>query len=321
MFTNFITDNETPQDKRCIGCNNRFPLSIEYFRENANKSDGYSQICYECEVTYKATTSQKCIACGNVFPLSSQYWKKRKETKIGFVSECLVCMRAREKQWKTDNHERYLQKKRIWISKNIERVNESKLKYQINNKEKIALSYKSLKEKFPERYKSYQKRYADKNREKINEKHRLYYNNNKDKIAIRSSKYQKENAEKVRQNTRNWRKNNPEKYLSCLHRRRVLLSANQENYTKDDVYRIYELQDKKCLYCGIPMINDKALATKEVPFYTIDHYIPITKGGGNNAENIVLACGVCNSRKNNKLPEEFKTHMQTRYGITIKIRE
>ncbi|MBZ5623051.1 MAG: HNH endonuclease [Acidobacteriia bacterium] len=40
---------------------------------------------------------------------------------------------------------------------------------------------------------------------------------------------------------------------------------------------------------------------------TIDHYIPLSKGGTNFPDNIVLACWPCNNRKRAKLPSEFRS--------------
>lgn len=39
---------------------------------------------------------------------------------------------------------------------------------------------------------------------------------------------------------------------------------------------------------------------------TIDHLIPLSKGGDNRLENLVLACQECNRLKADKLPNEFK---------------
>ena len=52
----------------------------------------------------------------------------------------------------------------------------------------------------------------------------------------------------------------------------------------------------KCQYCGVPG------SAKEL---TIDHIIPISRGGKNTWENVVTACGPCNGRKGNRLLDEI----------------
>ena len=37
----------------------------------------------------------------------------------------------------------------------------------------------------------------------------------------------------------------------------------------------------------------------------IDHYIPLSKGGLHDLQNLVIACSACNLRKSAKMPEEF----------------
>jgi len=53
-----------------------------------------------------------------------------------------------------------------------------------------------------------------------------------------------------------------------------------------------------CQYCG----SDKDL--------TIDHVLPVSKGGKSTFENCVTACKPCNSRKTNKLPNETGFHLK-----------
>jgi len=77
MFPDFNTPNEYSQLKKCVGCDKQHPRDITHFRENIYYPDGYSNICYECEVTYKAKTTQKCIKCGNTYPLLPDYWSKK----------------------------------------------------------------------------------------------------------------------------------------------------------------------------------------------------------------------------------------------------
>lgn len=50
--------------------------------------------------------------------------------------------------------------------------------------------------------------------------------------------------------------------------------------------------DPTCKYCGIILTVETA---------TIDHVIPMSKGGTNAKDNLVLSCQKCNSQKGSKL--------------------
>ena len=56
-----------------------------------------------------------------------------------------------------------------------------------------------------------------------------------------------------------------------------------------------------CYYC-----KNKITGIK-----TIDHKIPVIKGGTNNKENLVLCCKHCNSQKNNKNEEEYREWLKS----------
>lgn len=49
-----------------------------------------------------------------------------------------------------------------------------------------------------------------------------------------------------------------------------------------------------CRYCGVKITRREM---------TIDHYIPRSKGGTNSWKNFVLACGPCNTKKGDSMPE------------------
>ena len=55
-----------------------------------------------------------------------------------------------------------------------------------------------------------------------------------------------------------------------------------------------------CQYCG---------SKKEL---TIDHVIPVSKGGKSNFENCVTACKHCNTKKGGRLPSEANMYLKRR---------
>lgn len=59
-------------------------------------------------------------------------------------------------------------------------------------------------------------------------------------------------------------------------------------------YAVYDkgiAQCWRCFYCGCSIWER----------YTIDHVIPLSKGGSNKVKNIVLACESCNHEKGDRL--------------------
>lgn len=81
-------------------------------------------------------------------------------------------------------------------------------------------------------------------------------------------------------------------------KRRAMQKDSDVTYIKQK-----ELLDsaKKCYWCGINF-------TKYI-IKTIDHYVPIAKGGKHSIDNIVVACKSCNSSKQAKAPEDFAIKM------------
>lgn len=50
------------------------------------------------------------------------------------------------------------------------------------------------------------------------------------------------------------------------------------------------------MYCGKPVSDRDG---------TVDHMLPLARGGSNNDDNLVAACKKCNELKNNRTPLEF----------------
>lgn len=75
--------------------------------------------------------------------------------------------------------------------------------------------------------------------------------------------------------------------------RRRASKRNVENtLTEEQWKQVLEFYNYTCAYCG-----------KSIPdCYTLDHVIPISKGGPHAIDNVVPACLSCNSGKGNRKP-------------------
>jgi 5-methylcytosine-specific restriction endonuclease McrA len=111
---------------------------------------------------------------------------------------------------------------------------------------------------------------------------------------LRSARYQA-NREKEKASVRQWSAANPEK-RNAMRRRHLARKRNAEgNHTEADIKRQHKAQGGKCYYCHA-FVGET---------YHVDHVIPLSRGGSNGPENIVIACAICNISKQDRLPHEW----------------
>lgn len=78
------------------------------------------------------------------------------------------------------------------------------------------------------------------------------------------------------------------------HKQRTSLMGLESNLSTAAWNRTLKYFNYKCVYCGRQ-------------YESLDHYIPVDKGGSTTIENCVPACQRCNSAKRVKMPREFTT--------------
>lgn len=81
----------------------------------------------------------------------------------------------------------------------------------------------------------------------------------------------------------------PEKSNEYSALRRARKSAVETTLTASEWRETLRAFDRACAYC---LRTDRKL--------TQDHMIPISRGGPHSQENVVPACGPCNSRKQHR---------------------
>jgi 5-methylcytosine-specific restriction endonuclease McrA len=128
---------------------------------------------------------------------------------------------------------------------------------------------------------------------KNNSKSRKKNNNYSEKRKVWDEKYSKQNFEKIKQTKRKWEKNNREKCRMKVRRRREREKQIKGYCTYDQWINRMKFYGNRCYYCKIE--------TK----LTMDHRIPISRGGYGWPSNLVPACLSCNSSKRDKTEKEF----------------
>lgn len=94
-------------------------------------------------------------------------------------------------------------------------------------------------------------------------------------------------------------KSKTKKRARDLKRRFLKYNADLEfKITYSTIDEIKTKYDNKCAYCGKDCSQE----------YHIDHKLPLSRGGGNNIDNLALSCPTCNLRKNDKTDVEFIGH-------------
>lgn len=139
--------------------------------------------------------------------------------------------------------------------------------------------------------------YNDIHRDEIREKGRLYRESHREVLRERARRhnpvYYAAHREEMAAASREWRRQNP--VLVRLHsRRRFHLNRAGGRLPSDRLLSIRHAdQDGRCAYC------------REEKELELEHLIPVSKGGGNDFDNLLFSCRSCNASKGNKDPAAF----------------
>ena len=134
------------------------------------------------------------------------------------------------------------------------------------------------------------------NRELCLERARRWKDANREAVNEWSREYRRQNIDVVADRYRQWAQSDLGKSTrrAISHKRRAIQKRLVHRpFPRNWHWQQLQIQKKRCHYC------DRRFTEGLPP--TIDHVIPIARGGDDAPENCVLACKPCNSSKKDKL--------------------
>ena len=223
------------------------------------------------------TQIKRCSTCGEQKPLDM--FHKDCSKKSGLSSCCKSCAIERSRKHHADNRETILEHRRQHYADNRDVERARRRQYYASNRD-AALAYG--------------RQYRAEHRDGMREYNRQYRANNHEEVIRQKRQYYVENRTAILAKDRQYRAANPDKVYQQSIRRRARKAAADGTYTSADIRAQLKRQKGRCYWCG-----------KKVMDYHVDHVIPLSRGGSNGPENLVIACPSCNLSKGRKLPHEW----------------
>lgn len=244
--------------------------------------------------------NKKCSKCGEIKPLKD-FYKSRGLRR----ADCKACCAKRSFVWRAKNKEHVREISRKWRKENPGLLKKSRernrpriiaagKKRYTENREKIKAKVAAYREKNKEKirkrtaekckteaYRSYHREYSATRRKENNEWAAKYRETHRELCNKRISDYRKTPEGKFTGKKKHYRKKiTPTAILPINSRRMELTYPEGES--------VLEVYGRVCASCG---------STEDI---TIDHVVPLVKGGLHIKSNVQPLCRRCNSKKGRK---------------------
>lgn len=218
--------------------------------------------------------TKRCNSCGNEKPFDAFYNDASK--KDGHSSFCRDCrkkssrayyadnkdtVKVQQKQYRASHKAQICAQKRRWRDANLDYARSKSREWNRNHKERRYQTFVQWREKNRKHLRDYARSWRDLNREAYISYQRAY------------------------------RKQNPHIILNAVNKRRAKIGKFAD-LTKHEWFNLMVQYEWRCFYCS-RVLTDKTR--------TVDHIIPISRGGRHHMANLIPCCRDCNRKKNARI--------------------
>jgi hypothetical protein len=173
--------------------------------------------------------------------------------------------------------------------------NEYKRQYREANREAVLEQQRQWREANRETVRERNRRWYEANREEEQKRSRRRYEANREAARERNRRWREANREVKRERDRRWNEANPDKRRAHKHTRRA---RKRDAFVEVVVPReVYERDNWTCHICDLRINKATSNVWPRPTSPTIDHVIPLAKGGEHSYANCKAAHLRCNTRK------------------------
>ena len=227
---------------------------------------------------------------------------RARESKARYVAKNKLKIRA----YVVANKEAVAARKARWSKAYAERIKKQRAEKYAANRESVLAKQRIYQEKRKAEKSEYDRAYRLRNLEKKTIYYAQWCAENKEHLkeyraatteerSVRAAAWYEANKEEEKRKNKEYAKTeNGRAILANIRHRRRAAKKNCDSRSTAEEIRQFMSSATSCFYC-------KRTGLK----LTLDHFVPLAKGGAHSIENFRAACRSCNSRKKDRDPHAF----------------
>jgi hypothetical protein len=313
-----IMDDNT-QTKQCAKCKAHKPLTA--FTKRRNTKDGlycYCRACVQAKGRIYQAENADAIRARRRARYAANREQVQEQHRRYYAERGRFCQRA----YYAANAERIRAQRRMHRAANREKACEARRQYRIKNAEKCRAYMSAYRATKAEQIRCQRRVYYAANAERLRtvarawrhahldhvKKHRNEHRRqNRERIKAVRRAYEERNRERIQTRNREYKRRDPIANRIREHRRRARKRAAGGHHTAAQWRALCDFFGNVCLCCGA------------AGNLSIDHVIPISRGGNDDITNVQPLCLPCNQSKRDQEidyrdPERLAAFLATLQG-------